>query len=60
MSPKINDRKQQQKKIQVLYKKIKQQQKEDEGVSKITKVMINICVVLAILFLALNAIIGEL
>jgi len=60
LSPKINDRKQQQKKIQVLYKKIKQQQKEDEGVSKITKVMINICVVLAILFLALNAIIGEL
>ena len=60
MSPKINDRKQQQKKIQLLYKKIKQQQKEDEGVSKITKVMINICVVLAILFLALNAIIGEL
>lgn len=60
MSPKINERKQQQKKIQVLYKKIKQQQKEDEGVSKITKVMINICVVLAILFLALNAIIGEL
>jgi len=60
LSPKINDRKQQQKKIQLLYKKIKQQQKEDEGVSKITKVMINICVVLAILFLALNAIIGEL
>ncbi|WP_409368721.1 hypothetical protein [Lysinibacillus sp. 38-6] len=60
MSPKINDRKQQQKKIQVLYRKMKQQQQEDEAVSKITKIMINICVVLAILFLVLHAIIGDL
>ncbi|MGE8001806.1 hypothetical protein ACQKOF_24950 [Lysinibacillus sp. NPDC093190] len=44
-----------QKKVQGLYRKIKQQRKEDKNDNKIGIVIVNICVVLAILGLILNA-----
>lgn len=48
-----------QKKIQVLYRKIKQQQKENKDDNKFAIDFVNICVLLAILVLILDAFIKE-
>jgi len=48
-----------QKKVQGLYRKTKQQRKEDEDDNKIGIVIVNICAVLGILVLILDAFIKE-
>jgi len=59
LSQNKQDKTQMQKKVQGLYRKIKQQRKEDKNDNKIGIVIVNICVVLAILSLILNAFIKE-
>lgn len=59
MSQNKQDKIQVQKKVQGLYRKIKQQRKGDENNNKISIFIVNICVVLAILALILNAFIKE-
>ena len=61
MNQNKQDKIQMQKKVQALYRKIKQQRKEDEDKydNKIGIVIVNICVVLGILVLLLNAFIKE-
>ena len=48
-----------QRKVQGLYREIKQQRKEEKNNSKIRIVVVDICVVLGILILLLNAFIKE-
>ena len=48
-----------QRKVQGLYREIKQQRKEEKNNSKIRIVIVDICVVLGILILLLNAFIKE-
>lgn len=48
-----------QKKVQGLYRKTKQQHKEDKYDNKIGIVIVNICVVLGVLVLILNTFIKE-
>ncbi|MFB6469415.1 hypothetical protein ACE38V_22020 [Cytobacillus sp. Hz8] len=45
-----------QKKVQSLYRKIKQQKKEEENVSRIGAIIVSICVFIVILLFVLNAI----
>ncbi|MDM5249695.1 hypothetical protein [Lysinibacillus sp. G4S2] len=59
MSQNKQDKIQMQKKVQGLYRKTKQQRKEDEDDNKIGIVIVNICTVLGILVLILDAFIKE-
>ena len=59
MSQNKQDKIQMQKKVQGLYRKTKQQRKEDEDDNKIGIVIVNICAVLGILVLILDAFIKE-
>ncbi|WP_071396286.1 hypothetical protein [Bacillus tuaregi] len=71
MSQNEQDKKQKQKKIQGLYRKTKQQRREntdymydysgmdDSGDNKIGKIVVSICVVLGIIVIILNAFIKE-
>lgn len=59
MSQKKQDKIQKQKKVQGIYRKIKQQSRGDKNDNKIGVIIVNICVVLAILALLLNAFIKE-
>ena len=62
MSPQKQDNIKKQKKVQGIYRKIKQQSrgdKDDKNDNKTGVIIVNICVVLAILALLLNALIKE-
>ena len=59
MSKNKQNKIQMQRKVQGLYREIKQQRKEEKYNSKIRIVIVDICVVLGILILLLNAFIKE-
>lgn len=59
MSKIKQDKIQMQRKVQGLYREIKQQLKEEKNNNKIGIVIVDICVVLGILILLLNAFIKE-
>ncbi|MBM7665936.1 hypothetical protein JOC25_002429 [Solibacillus kalamii] len=59
MSKNKQNKIQMQRKVQGLYREIKQQRKEEKNNSKIRIVVVDICVVLGILILLLNAFIKE-
>ena len=62
MNENKKDRIQKQKKVQGLYRRVKQQQNEDideKGNNKVVIVIVNLCVGLGILVLLLNAFIKE-
>lgn len=59
MSKNKQNKIQMQRKVQGLYREIKQQRKEEKNNSKIRIVIVDICVVLGILILLLNAFIKE-
>ncbi|MBM7663576.1 hypothetical protein JOC25_000032 [Solibacillus kalamii] len=59
MSKIKQDKIQMQRKVQGLYREIKQQRKEEKNNNKIGIVIVDICVVLGILILLLNAFIKE-
>ncbi|MCM3721520.1 MULTISPECIES: hypothetical protein [Solibacillus] len=59
MSKNKHDKIQMQRKVQGLYREIKQQRNEEKNNNKIGIVIVDICVVLGILILLLNAFIKE-
>ncbi|MGE7692944.1 hypothetical protein ACQKNC_02345 [Lysinibacillus sp. NPDC094177] len=59
MSQNKKDKIQMQKKVQGLYRKTKQQHKEDKDDNKIGIVIVNICVVLGVLVFILNTFIKD-